>query len=419
MPHQIEIKRPGGAVHVVSMAGDSLVLGSGAAADVMLQAEGLEGTHLRFVRTDAGVRVEPVRPGGIVAVNGEELFCKDLANGDVIAVAGLELRWLADRTPPTRKAAALAAPVAPAAPSPVAPRAARPQVAPQQPARQEKRPVTPRRRSGGGNGVAIAVVFVLALVGAFVAYKVLSGSTWPNSPQDYVDLAREQLKNNHRERAKDTLDFALRGATGKVREDALALQAELQRFEAEAVLMPKVLQAQQEHDAVLAFATRYLNDAPTRPAARELVRMCDRWLANHRAICATTDDGKRLLRTVEDQRGRFTAIAGLAEPDTAADVLFAASSRMRFQWRDYRGAFAALDGYLAVHPDDAAVLAERAKMLREGEEWLRGKMQRIDTLLARGDVDGAASDLKQAETWSMLPQWEPLVRDAKAKLPAR
>jgi len=430
VPHQIEITRPGGAKNLLPMAGETLVVGSGAGADVMLHAAGLEPQHLRFVRTEAGVRVEPCRPGVSVVVNGEELFCKDLAANDVVEIVGLRLRWL-----PETKAPAKAAPVRPAVVPSTAPAAEPQRPEPLRAPASSPRPVrvvargrdaaedsergdrVRRRTKSVGWGPFLAV-FGLVLGGVVVAVKVLSRSTWPSSPADYVELAREQMKNNQRERALETLAFALKDATGPVREEALALYASVEKLQGEFAIAPKVDIARQELGLVTRFAERNLRDKPTRPAAREFVRSCDRWLQRHRDVCSASDDGKGLLRSLEEQRGRFVAIAAMDEPDTAEDVLFGARAKMLLQWREYKAAMRQLDDYLVAHPGDAAVTSERETMLREGEEWLQGRLRLVDQLVNRGDTGGALRDLRNLEEWSVLPQWEPLVKAYRAKLPA-
>ncbi len=430
MPHQIEITRPGGAKNLLPMAGETLVVGSSAGADVMLHAPGLEPQHLRFVRTDVGVRVEPCRPGASVVVNGEELFCKDLAPNDVVDLVGLRLRWLPEPKAPAKAAPARPAPAASTAPvaEPLRPEPARAAAPPPRPVRSAvrdrnaadgaDRDERPRRRAKSVGWGPFLVVFGLVLGGAVVAVKLLSNSTWPSSPADYVDLAREQLRNNQRERALETLAFAMKDATGAVREDALALYASVQKLHGEFAIAPKVDIARQELGLVTKFAERNLRDKATRPAAREFVRSCDRWLQRHREVCTASEDGKVLLRSLEEQRGRYVAIAAMEEPDTMEDVLFGARAKMSLQWREYKVAIRALDDYLAAHPGDAVVTAERETMLREGEEWLRGRLRLVDQLVNRGDTGGAQRDLRNLEEWSVLPQWEPLVKAYRAKLPA-
>lgn len=411
-----------GQAHVLPMDGDTLLLGSGAAAHVMLQVPDLEPLHLRFVRTDAGVRVEPVRAGGIVVVNGEELFCKDLQNGDVIEVAAMQLRWLADRTPSVPRAPVeVLARTAEPRPSRPAVRAAAKTAAPvRESAREPVRESSRSRRSRGNPGwLPMVAVIGLVVVGGAVALRVMSGSTWPRGPQHYVDLAREQVANAQLQRAKDTLDFALRDATGTVRAEALALQASVRRLQDEVDSGPRIQVARKDHDTIVAFAGRYLRESVTRPAARELVRLCDRWLAMHRELCKDHSDGQPLLRTVEQHLAQYQALAATSEPDSAADVMFAAQSMLRFQWRDYRGAIPRLDGFLQQHPDDAEVGAMRERLLQEGEAWLLGRLQLVDHDIRRGDHERAAAELRQLEQWSVLPQWASLVQERRQRLEAR
>lgn len=398
MSEQIEITDAKGEVRRVAMTGDTATVGSGSSASIQCTGRGIAPLHLRFVRIARGVRVESAQAGGTVEVNGEELFCKDLTPDDVVAIGELEVRWIPDRAPP---------------PSPAhtarrsGPRAA---------VRSAASPVSrARSRSRGAPTWLMASgVLLVLVVGAVLVLKGLSRSTWPHSPSDYVDLAREQLANSHPQRALDTLEIALKDAEGATRQQALTLQADIRRLLVERVELPKVQAARQEHDLLASFEGRYLQTVE-RPAAREFVRLCDQWLAEHGDVCRRLAEGQPLLRSVEERRQRHLAAAALGEPETAADVIFAAQSLLRFQWRDYRGAMARLDAFLSRQPD-AAVQAERARMLEEGEQWLQGKLRNIDSLLSRGDRDNAAKDLEQMEKWSTLPEWAAQVQERRSRL---
>lgn len=396
MPELIEIKDAAGKVRRIAWTGDEMTLGSGADASIQCTGRGIALLHLRFVRIARGVRVEPVQPGGSVEVNGEPLFCKDLAADDVIALGTLELRWIPERE------------VVPARPTKGGPRAA---------VRSSASPVARgRARSRGApTWLMTSGVFAVLLVAGILVLKVLSASNWPHSPSDYVDLAREQLANSQPQRALDTLDVALKNANGATREQALALQADIRRLLVERLELPKVQTARQEHELLVSFESRYLGAAIERPAAREFVRLCDAWLREHGDVCRRVADGEPLLRSVEQRRARHLAAAAQGEPETAADVIFAAQSLLRFQWRDYRGAMARLDAFLARQPD-AAVQAERARMLAEGEQWLQGKLRTIDSLLERDDLDNAAKDLQALEKWSTLPEWAASVQERRSRL---
>lgn len=415
MPDQLEIRGPHGERLLAPVHEGSFVVGSEASADVRVAWPGIGAQHFRFVRTAAGVRVEPVRPGGTVAVNGEELFCKDLVAGDVIEVAGVRLRWLPAAVPPPSPQ--------PAARGELPAAVARGAVARKTPLQTGGTiPGRSPARAARGRGTpawipVLGIVAVLCVVGLLLV-RHFRGSTWPSSPQHYVDLARAQLANHQMQRALDTLAFALREATGPTRAEAQQLEAEIRRLLLETAEMPKVMTARQEQDLLLEYVGRYLRDGGERAAAREFVRSCDLWLQRHRDVCARVSDGQPLLRSVEDLRSRWVAVAALAEPDVAADVIFAARTRLRFQWRDYRGAVARLDAFLAAHPDDAAVRAERDTIVAEGAEWLRGKLRNVDRVLDRGDTDNAEKDLAQIERWCQLPEWAPMVAERRQRLAA-
>lgn len=401
----IEIKDAGGEARRVAMTGDVMTFGSSAEASVRCTGAGIEPLHVRLVRAGDHVRVEPVRHGATVDVNGEPLFCKDLEPGDEIEFGGCMLRWIVKRgaTPAAgRHAPAPRAPVrtpAPRAKAPAAP--------------------APRTRTARSRGtpawMMVSGVVVLVLAGIVLALQAFAKSSWPHTPQDYVDLAREQLANSQPQRALDTLDVALAHAEGGTRDQALKLQADIRRLLVERTEVPKVQTARREQELLASYEARYLQGAAERPAAREFVRLCDAWLAQHGDLCRRIAEGNSLVQFVEQVRTRYVTAAALGEPDTAADVIFAAQSKLRFQWRDYRSAVARLDAFLAQHADEA-VQAERARMIADGEQWLQGKLKFLDQLIARGDRDNAERDLQQIEQWSMLPEWEPMVKERRAKL---
>ncbi|HEX5053215.1 MAG TPA: FHA domain-containing protein [Planctomycetota bacterium] len=416
MSEQIEITDANGGTRIVPVHGDRLLLGSARDADVCVADAGLDAHHLRFVRAGDRVRVEPVRPGGTVTVNGESLFCKDLEPDDTIEVGRLRLRWCAPKKAPLVPQPARSG--KPAA-APAAPRSrARTQV----PARNREagsaraERVRPARRRGVPTWVPASTIFCVIVIVAVLVLRSFADSTWPSSPQHYVDLAREQLGNQQPQRALDTLAFALPEATGKTREEALALEAEIRRMLLERDELPMVLQARQEHDLLQSFVGTYLQTDVTRPAAREFVRLCDHWLERYRALCTRNSDGKPLLAAIESQRSRFVGLAAMDQPESAEDVIFAARSRLRFVWRDYKAAMQRLDAFLQAHGETGTVRREREQMLIDGEQWLRGKLRNLEFLLDRGDRDNAEKDLAQLERWSLLPEWEPLVADVRQRV---
>lgn len=396
MSERIEITTDRGESLKVPIAGDKVWLGSGEGADVRVRVRNLAPRQLCFVRTDHGYRIEPAVPGSTVEVNGEALFCKDLVGGDCIQVAGLKIRWFED-----------ASPVA------VPPRVRHSRRHTPEPSRRPGRVGRPKSRRGWA---PVSALFALVLLVGLFLLRSFSGSTWPHSPQHYVDLARAQLGNDEPQRALDTLAFALGEATGATREEALALEAEIHRRRVDRAEQPKIIAARQQHELLLSFAGRHLRDGVSRPAARELVRLCDEWLAAHSEICSRNAEGEPMLRATKDLRSRYVAIAAVGELETAADVLFAAQTRLQFRWRDYLGAVKRIDEFLRLHPDAEDLRKERETMLTDGVQWLEGRLHGIDAMLDRGDTGNAALDLEQLEKWSLLPEWRPLVEPRRARL---
>lgn len=410
VPDQFEIQDSHGHRRMVPVPVGDFVIGSGERADVRLEGPGIEAGHLRGVRAGASVRLEPALPGATVRIGGEELFCKDLRAGDVVELAGQRLVWrpaaAGSNPPPSAPAPALARSGVAAAPRPsTRERSPQGRTGRRRPARRYTWWATP------------LLCGFLVLVG-WLAVRHFRGSTWPASPQHYVDLAREQFLNNQAQRALDTLAFALREAEGPTRDAALQLEADIRRVLVEMADLPKLLSARQEHDLLQGYIGRYLRSGADRPAAREFVRSCDDWLARHREVCGASADGRTLLASVEAERQRYVAIAAIETPETAADVVFAARSRLRFQWRDYLGAFQRLDDFLRRGGANDEVQRERARMLAEGEEWLLGKLRNIDRMLAASERerDNAARDLDQLERWCAIPEWAGLIGERRRRV---
>ncbi|MCK5944971.1 MAG: hypothetical protein KAI24_23490, partial [Planctomycetes bacterium] len=136
-------------------------------------------------------------------------------------------------------------------------------------------------------------------------------------------------------------------------------------------------------------------------------------------VCGWHPDGKPLLAAVTGLRERFAPAAGAGSPDTAADVLFAARSRLRFQWRDYRGAFERIDAFLAAHPDAAEVVAARAAMLDDGRDWLDKRLRRLDRALQQGDLDHVERDLESLDRWVAVPEWRDDIERRRRQLDAQ
>ena len=88
---------------------------------------------------------------------------------------------------------------------------------------------------------------------------------------------------------------------------------------------------------------------------------------------------------------------------------------LRFQWRDYIGALARIDAFLAPTPDHAEVVVARKSMLEEGEQWLQKRLHRLDRTLERGDTGNAEIDLDQLERWVAIGQWQSRIAERRAR----
>lgn len=389
-----------GSRRIVAVDRERLVLGGAEGADIVLTGAA-DGASLLLQRVEHGYRIQPLRPGATVDVNGQELFCKDLSGGDVIEFGGHRLRWLGDS-------------VGPAPTPPPAPRAER------GPQRRQVSSAVTRARSSPTRGnhwlVAGPVVGVLVLLGVLIL-RSCSQSTWPRTPQHYVDLARQQHDNLQRELALQTLDFALREATGRTRDEALALQKEIQQALVHGRDVEQVLVARRALELVRSLEDRWLRTDPgSRPAARQLLREADEWARQHGDVCRRHPDGAPLLRTVDELRARHGPVAAMHEPDTGADVVFAARAALRFQQREYPVALARLDAFLA-RQGDAAVAAERAKIVAEGSAWLDERLKLIDGLLQRNDHGNARRELDSLRRSSILPEWADRLVPREARVP--
>ncbi|MBK8097180.1 MAG: hypothetical protein IPK26_08735 [Planctomycetes bacterium] len=281
-------------------------------------------------------------------------------------------------------------------------------------------PAVARVRSSPTRGnqwlVVGPVVGVVVLLGALVL-RSCSQSTWPRTPQHYVDLARQQHDNLQREEALQTLDFALREARGTTRAEALALQKEIQQALVHAEDVEQVLRARRALDLVRSLEERWLRLEPgSRPAARQLLREAEDWSRQHGEVCRRHSDGTALLRVVDELRQRHGAVAALHEPDSGADVVFAARAALRFQQREYPLALARLDAFLSTNPDPV-VTAERARIVAEGAAWLDERLKLIDGLLRRNDHGNARRELESLRKNSALPEWLDRLASREAQLP--
>lgn len=390
---------------------------------------------VRVVPLDHSVRVEPLLEGDLLHLDGEDLLCKELSAGEFVVIHEVRLRWLGSKplpagtrprptVQPAKKrgqassARHSATPSQPATSRPSAP-SDYPSVAASASSRRARGPDEPRAsqripRKPKSNWLPASAITAAILVIAMFVVQRLSDSTWPHSPAHFVELAQAQYDNNKPERALETLAFALSDATGETRTQAVELEQRIRHMMLENASALQVSDARYQLDQIKSFVSRYLKSIE-RPAARECVRMCDEWLHLHRTVCEGHSRGQRLLTDVQGIRERYVTAAAPGSPETADDVIFAARSRMRFQWRDYKGAFAALDGFLSSNADDAEVIAERKQMLSDGEQWLQKQLRRLDRQLERGDLDNAEKDLDKMEKWVVIPEWQAVVAERRAR----
>lgn len=403
MADRVEIKNTSdGRPRVVAVEGQLVTVGS--AVDAGIVVAGLQPAELRLCRTDRGYRAEPARPGATITVNGEALYAKDLAKGDVVDLGPVQLCWL-----PEAKAPAAAPPRAPTR-----------SASPRQRSRAQSRSTPPRqppprRRQGMPLPALFGIVFSIVL-----GMALLLRSTdwpWPKTPQHYVDLARAQYGNGLFQEALGTLDFALGEATGPVREQALALQARIRNGLAAAADAPMLQAARRDLDLLHSFVARYLQSDPDqRPAARELLHLCRDWQQQYAALSARSKDAASMASEVEALQQRYRAVAHPDEPDAAADVLFAAQAHLRFMVREYQDAMRLLDGWLAAHPDDAEVRAARDDMLQSGREWFDKRLALVDQLISLGRTDEAQRELQALEQTALLPPWQPAFDQRRQRL---
>lgn len=409
MSDRLQIIDPdSGRSRALPVADDVCFVTVTAGGDVDLRAEAA-GAVLRLVRIEGGYRVEPAAAGGHVVVNGQELYCKDLAGGDVVELGHAHLRWL------------------PGAPRPAPPRpAARGAMAargrPARGADREPEPAPARRRAGRRRGgvpgwlVPLSVA-ALCVLGLWIVLRMDWATRWPSTPQHYVDLAQSQFASGQPDKALATLEIALRSATGRTRETAERLRSQIQGMVVELAASRELARAERDLDLVHSFRSRYLQEGAGRPAAREFVRLCDQWLHEHRERCRSTAAGNALADEVEELRRSWYPRSGLPAPDDADDVLFAARARLRFQIREYRQAVALLDAFVAHGgPEVERVGRERAELLAEGEEWLRGRLRVVERMIERGERSSAEELLRGLERHAVLAQWQELVEPVRRRL---
>jgi len=344
------------------------------------------GGTLRVVPSERGVRIESPEPGASLRVQGEDRAGVELIHGRGVDIGRVRVTWF-DGVVSVDAAGR---------------------------ARGSAR----SSRSPRSNAWPAVVVTVGVVVLALFVLRGLDGALVLRPPSYYVELAQAQYENNRLERALATLTSVKDDTVGGVRVTALALERRIRRLLRESDAAADVAAARAEHRLLVSFEARYLT-TPQRPASRELVRLCDEWSNAHGEVCGWHPDGSSLLAAVAQLRERYAAAAELLQPEDRADVVFAAESRLRFMWRDYKGALVRIDTFLAAHPEEQALRAERSRLLREGREWLEKRLRRVERAVGSGDLDNAARDLVHLERWVAIPEWEAEIAAQRAQLEAQ
>jgi len=389
------------------MSGELEVVTGDGVREVVMVAHSphlIEALAIQVVALDDSARIEPLRSGDSIEIDGEDYVSKELSTGEFVVIGGWRLRWLGGGNALGDAAASGA--------GRSAERGQPASVVPSVDVSATGRRSEQLRRKGGVPASAVTAGILVVVIFLVIEFN---DSTLPDSPAYYLELAQAQYKNGDSDRALELLTQALEGATGEVRDQALSLQVLIERVAREQAVVMQLSEARYEMGLIKSFEKRYLGGS-ARPVAREGVRLCDDWLRRHREMCLGHSDGKTLLDEVVGIRSRYEADAELESSDTAADVIFAARSRLRFQWRDYKGAFGLLDAFLAANADDQEVEAERGRMLAEGEEWLQEQLRRLDLLMAGGNRSNAERDLRQIDRWVLIPEWEALIEERRRKV---
>ena len=330
-----------------------------------------------------GVLVKPAAEGATLRVQGRTCRSAQFAHGDAADVGRVRLTWFDDEADPTARERGRAA------------------------TRARQRPV-------GRVWPAVGITFGV-VVAMFFVLRAVDDSTLLRSPDYFLNLAEAQCANERFDLALQTLAFAESGASPEESRRARGIAEKIHRLQRQRAAAVEVAAAESARGLLRSFERRYLT-TPSRAAARELVRLCDEWSERYAALRSEHPDAAAMLEDVSRIRAQHVEVAALGSPDVAGDVVFAAKSRMRFIWRDYRGAVERLDAFLATHADDAVVLTARADLLRDGRVWLDKRLRRVDAALERGDLENAARDIASLERWVAISEWRDDVAARKARL---
>ncbi len=400
---QLVIRRPGGAVERVPVGGRAIV---GSAVDADVRVAALAPHQLVVQRAASGFLAIAAKGTTGFMVNGERRARHKLADGDVLEVG--EVRIVFEAAAESATAADLSS-AADSIASDLGLRA---------PVRSRHRASAPRPRRGR-SGLWVSTMVAIAIGGAAVWYQVAQGRT---TVDGLLDSAERFVAGGEVSRAESVLAAAEAMApVGAARQRLTALvervEVERRRRSGEVALAAARNELQTLRNFERAYAAR--EGAAAREPARELVRMIDRWLARHAAVCERVAGGEAELTEVRALRARHATVARLGEPDRVDDVLFRARHAVRLKRRRYAAALAELDGYTAAtEAERQPVRALRAQLLVEAEAWLEDQVGRIKALLERGERSLAADELAHLEEHG-LADWGPRLQPLRAALDAR
>ncbi len=368
------------------------------------------GASLRIVPTQRGRRLEPLLPGSMIEVSGQQLFCKDLAPGDRFEFAGRRIVWRSDVELPLAGAASR---------STQRPRRHDGAAAAKQTVVEDASASSRRRPQPRSSRALVLVLMSLSIGVGWVVLRFFDMRKSVPDPSDRVDLARTQFESGQYDRALSTIRQAMEHEVPQdVRRAAEELTAQIATTQKAVVDSVAVQQGREAADLLQTFVERYAQGRLQRPAARELLRLCDAWQNTHGAVASLSTDGARTAAAVVALRDRAAAVAEASTPDTAADAMFAARTHLRFVIREYRAAVVRLDAFLAAHPGDQSVVGERTALVAEARAWLASQLPKIEQKLTRGDVDAARAEFAQFEKYALLPENEAVVAELRQRLRA-
>lgn len=429
----LEIRR-GERCQVFDLLDAEFTAGCGDNDALRLTGEGVGPHQLRFVRTELGYRVEPGRDGAALVVNGVAVARRELRHGDRLAIGPLTIAyredgkpWPVDPEPVSGGLDLKIAPIAAKKPSlhggGAASRAA-------EGARRAHTAVgeggaarRAAKRGGAGKPWILWNLLLVIAVVAFLVIRSLLASRGEHDARDLVTLAESQHRALDHESALATLALALeRFPADPLRPRIVELQRAVRIAMQLRLDLPLIRAAESARIEIDRVVLYYLAKEPNRPAAREVVRLADAWLAAHGALADRSPEVAELKRLVTGARETWSKHAGLGEPDTADDVLFVAERKLRFERRRYLDAFALLDAWLAgpgasaSAADQTRVRTRKQEMHDDGPRWIVERRAAIERMLQLGQRDRAREELEALVEDKLVPaEW---LGDAAEKLRA-